>query len=152
MALTLTNPRGSRCWTLGGDLNALWGVFCLDSCGHLIIPAEYVMTSRVYVFMAWILFIAFIWVLKTCLIFWRHLAVAEICIVIIGHIGLWETQVFVVILYVCCSFPLQIHPFSLHQRSCLCTHSAEQHHHAASFTIPLYLFFSFSFFPFLLFF
>lgn len=57
----------------------LTSVVFISSCGHLIIPAEYVMTSRVYVFMAWILFIAFIWVLKTCLIFWSHLAVAEIC-------------------------------------------------------------------------
>lgn len=57
----------------------LTSVVFISSCGHLIIPAVYVMTSRVYVFMAWILFIAFVWVLKTRLIFWRHLAVAEIC-------------------------------------------------------------------------
>ncbi|KAF7633678.1 hypothetical protein LDENG_00053830, partial [Lucifuga dentata] len=43
------------------SFHVLTSVVSISSCGHLIIPAGYLMTGSAYMLMAWILFLLLSW-------------------------------------------------------------------------------------------
>lgn len=72
LILALRLSVASGCWTLGVDLHELWGVFISWHIYHLLWPAGYPMTGRMYVLIAQILFLMLNYLLISWLTFSRY--------------------------------------------------------------------------------
>lgn len=112
-SLILTLPLGaacsaSECKTSGEYLWTLWSFFCLDigfiSYFGKLIPDSYLMTSRAFVLVAWILFLPFSWLFSTCLTLPGTFGCGwPSCIFVRIPLLLWDTIVLVAILHICFS-------------------------------------------------